>query len=1177
MRLIHIKLAGFKSFVDATHIAVPGQLVGVVGPNGCGKSNIIDAVRWVLGESRAAALRGESMQDVIFNGSTQRKPVARAMVELVFDNSLGRAAGQWSQYAEVSVRRLLQRDGESSYFINNTPVRRRDIQDIFLGTGVGPRAYAIIEQGMISRVIEAKPEDLRVFLEEAAGISKYKERRRETENRLADTRENLARVDDIRHELEAQITKLSNQAEVAKEYKTLQSNMQQKQQLLWLIRKRDALAELAMQLRDIEIASNALEAETARSREVEKRLEYNRQAHYAAGDAANAAQGGLYAVNSEVQRLEAERRLMLETRQRLHAQAVQLVSQLVQWGRQSGELREALDMWNGRRVQLEARLAHADERSMHARSQLPQLEASLRDLMQRSSELRERIVETQRALQVEEAHRANRDKSMTQLDERANRLAAEMDGLIDPDALDIAGAEGQLAGFDEQLASLGNDIQQLLGTLPELEAARDQANHRFLGTERRNSQLQGRLATLKQIQARVDANEPIDAWLDRHGFGMLPRLWSKIAVAPGWETAVESVLRERMHAVALTDGEALSQLIEQPPPAKLTLFEAPRELSPAAGLDAFNEAARGAETLVNKVSFNDASTRALIEDWLQGYIAIDVPPSRAERTELAPGSVLVDRTGHQFRRYSVSFFAPDGSDAGILARQREIEGLARELAELTVDLTREQARFSHTDQALASARERAQELRQRENDCKQERHAVELALLKLVQSATRTRERRAQITRELADIASEQDSERRRQADSMSVIAACELTLAELHDAFKVALSEQQAAEGALAAQRELAQQAARDAQEAAFAVREAAAKAAEVDRVLSGVLEQSAHGTTLERGLREELAGLDDAELRAQLDEQLALCVVREAALADARNHHDHLSNELRRTEGERLAIEQGLGPLREKIAELRLREQAARLAGEQYSQQLGDSQADEAALMRDIERAPRPGTLQNEINKLNQAIAALGAINMAALDELSIASERRDFLGRQSTDLSEALATLENAIRRIDRETRDMLQQTFDTVNKNFSEMFPSLFGGGEAKLVMTGDEILDAGVLVLAQPPGKRNTSIHLLSGGEKALTAIALVFSLFQLNPAPFCLLDEVDAPLDDANTERFCALVSKMSSQTQFLFVSHNKITMEMAKQLVGVTMQEQGVSRIVAVDVEQALKLREAA
>jgi chromosome segregation protein len=1168
LRLTQIKLAGFKSFVDPTNIDLPGKLVGVVGPNGCGKSNIIDAIRWVLGESKASALRGESMQDVIFNGTALRNPVARASVELVFDNSMGKAAGQWSQYAEISIRRVLQRDGESSYFINNSHVRRRDVQDIFLGTGVGPRAYAIIEQGMISRVIEAKPEELRVFLEEAAGVSKYKERRRETEHRLEDTRENLARVDDIRRELETQIEKLTRQAEIATQYKALHAEAQLKQQLLWLLRKQEAGNDAARQRREIEKATNELEAESARLREIEKRVEALRAEHYSAADTVNAAQGEFYTVNTEVSRLETEIRFVGETRQRLEAQIGQIALQLEQWERQRGELDGAQSMWNARRAEAQERVGEAEQRVAHERANVPAAEERYRSAQARLGEARGEIGRAEQALQVEQNTLAHVGRVLVQLEQRAERLQTELGQLVEPDAARVVEIQSLAEAAVRDLAVLGADIEETEAALPELESGQRTALDRLQQLEREKSALEGRLSTLKRIQERVDEDAEIQDWLVRHALTALPRLWQKVTVDPGWETAVESVLRERLHSLELTDPEAIQALLEDPPAAKLAVF--------SRGETTTASSETGLPPLAGKVRYSDPAIRGLVEDWLDGFYAVDGIPRLMDRLALPPGAVLVNREGHQFGRYSVGFHGPDSGDAGILVRQREIEALTAELAGYAPRVAAAQDELARTESGLADQRARLTTLRSGEADLTQRHHDQELEHLRLAEGAARVRERRDQIRRELAELQQQCAAERSNQESSEANVLRHQGEIDRVYAAFESVQADHDDAQRQLDAQRETVQSVERAAQEALFLARESDSKINEITRSVENLLEQMTGAQGQRATAQEELGSLEDGALRVSLNDMLARRVERERALAEARNLQEDLGAQLRAVDEERLACEQRLPPLRDRMGDLRLKEQAASMNHDQYAAQLAEAGADEAVLAERLERGMRPNALQGEIGRLHQAMEELGAINMAALEELASSQERKEFLDAQATDLSEALATLENAIRRIDRETREMLRKTFEDANRQFAQLFPALFGGGEAQLVMTGDEILDCGVEVRAQPPGKRNSTIHLLSGGEKALTAIALVFSLFQLNPAPFCLLDEVDAPLDDTNTERFCGLVKRMSEQTQFAFISHNKITMEIAEQLIGVTMQESGVSRVVTVDIEEALRMKEA-
>jgi chromosome segregation protein len=1167
VRLTQIKLAGFKSFVDPSTVSVPGQLVGVVGPNGCGKSNIIDAVRWVLGESRASALRGDSMQDVIFNGSSLRKPVARASVELFFDNSLGRAAGQWSQYAEISVKRVLQRDGESSYFINNTHVRRRDVQDIFLGTGLGPRAYAIIEQGMISRIIEARPEELRVFLEEAAGVSKYKERRRETEHRLADTRDNLARLADIRQELGAQVERLAKQAEVARRYNELSTDRAEKQNLLWLLRRNDAEAEAQRHAREIERSATELESETSRLREIERDLDQARSEHYASGDALSAAQGELYGVNADVSRLETEIRFVADTRQRLDAQLAQLRAQR-DAGRQSEvEQREALRGCEARLRESQDALEQARGKLAEEQLKLPQTEQAARLLQGRIAGERERIAQAEQAFQVEQTHLAHAGKTLQGLEQREERLLAERAELVAPDAQ-------LLVHLAQELAQSSAELARQEALLAQLEAAREALDgqlHACVDSlqmiERELSALEGRLLTLQKIQNQVEENSKIQDWIGRHQLAEKPRLWQKIRVEAGWETAVESALRERLHAMEMSDPEVLQRLLEDPPPARVSAF--------LPGTDAKLSLEPGLKPLADYVEAAEPAVSGVIAAWLAPYYVVEGVPRLMTRMGLPPQAVLINREGHQFSRFGVSFHAPDPADSGILARQREIESLEVEARGRKDSIEKKRGELSALERSLAEHDEGLAKLRVAGTALKQRHHERQLENLKLTQGEERYQERSRQIDGELGEIKAQQAQEQATQTAAEAGLERHQSEIDALYRQLELIQTDQNSAEQNLEMQRQAVLQAEREVQEAGYAEKDCISKINEIERSSKVLLEHVQHADRSLEQLQIELAGVDDQVLRTQLQRGLETRVAREQTLAGARSRQEEIANGLRSSEEARLACEHKLQPLRDRIADLRLKEQAARIASEQFAQQLREAGADETALAAILKEGQKAASLQGEITRLTNAIAELGAINMAALEELTANQERKQFLDAQAADLTAALETLENAIRRIDRETRALLQTTFDTVNRGFGEMFPALFGGGEAQLIMTGEEILDCGVQVMGRPPGKKNTTIHLLSGGEKALTAIALVFSFFQLNPAPFCLLDEVDAPLDDANTERFCELVEKMSQQTQFLFISHNKITMEMAHQLVGVTMQERGVSRVVAVDIEEALKLRE--
>ncbi len=1168
LRLSHIKLSGFKSFVDPTHIALPGQIVGIVGPNGCGKSNVIDALRWVLGESRASALRGESMQDVIFNGSGKRKPVSRASVELVFDNSLGKVGGQWATYTEIAIKRVLQRDGESSYYINNQHVRRKDITDIFLGTGVGARAYAIIEQGMISRIIEAKPEELRVFLEEAAGVSKYRDRRRETELRLGDTRENLLRVDDIRLELEKQLTHLTEQAEVAQQYRALETQRDTTQRLLWLVNKQEAETRRQRFLQQIEKTKTELEAETARLREVESQLETARSGHYKLSDALHGKQGELYAVNAEVARLEQHITYLNDQRTRLTQQLANGELQMEQQRTQLQGVQGLLTHWQQQQQDAGVRVEVCENRANTEVQHLPQAEEAARTAQEAYNTLQREQLLAQQQLQLADTQREHIQRNLQQLDGRRSRLLLEKDNLPQPDTAALTTAQQQIAELEQERNTQQQQLTQLQEQLPAADAARSARRIAAQELERQLAQVEAKLSALKQLQQQIDTDQKLKNWLEHRQLDKLPRLWQTIRIESGWEDALEAVLRERLNALALTALDETAAWNDAPP-GKLAVFAADGARTPD------TQVVNGLRPLAQFVQCQDAQAAPVVADWLAGIYAADsMADALAQRSQLPAGAWLVTPQGHLVGAHSVLFHAADSQLHGVLARQREIETLQQQAQQAAQALEQGKQQAADAENAYHAIEGRIAPLRSAGSELQQRQHTLQMQVLKLTQANERSHERNTQITNELQEL-SDQSANEQRQRDE----------IAERMEVMRTAMATEQAAaeqarqhattqEASLREQRERAQKAQHELQEARFYAKTCTEKITDLEHNLR---QTGASLAQLEQTLaqsREELTHIDDAASKLQLQDALQQRQTCEQALAEARNALEHATVELNRLDQERMLCEQKLQPLREKASELTLKEQEARINYEQWAEQLQG--VDEATLLPLLETMnARPSALQGELTRLNDGIAALGAVNLAALEELQAAQERKAYLDAQAKDLTEAMETLEGAIRRIDKESRDLLMATYEEVNRHLSEMFPVLFGGGEARLVLTGEEILDSGVQVMAQPPGKKNSTIHLLSGGEKALTAIALVFSLFQLNPAPFCLLDEVDAPLDDTNTERLCKLIQKMAQQTQFVFISHNKITMELAQQLVGVTMQERGVSHVVAVDIEEALRMRD--
>ena len=1171
MRLNSIKLSGFKSFADPTTFQLPGQLVGVVGPNGCGKSNIMDAVRWVLGESKASELRGESMQDVIFNGSGSRKPAGRASVELVFDNALARAGGQWNQFTEIAVKRVLTRDGTSSYFINNQPVRRRDVQDVFLGTGLGPRAYAIIGQGTISRIIESKPEELRMFLEEAAGVSKYKERRRETENRLKDTRENLTRVEDILRELNNNLERLEKQAEVATQYRGLQEQGTLKLHQLWFLKHRDAANEEERVKREVLEATNALESRMAELRHAEAELETVRQGHYDASDELHAAQGVLAEAALEVSRLEERIRYVVEGRQRLQTRLAEIQSQNEQWAGRRDDAQAELDgiaeQIAGAEEQAEILAAQAEEQTSH----LPTLEDAVRAAAQTANAQRAKSGEVQQQIQLLAADSRNIEDQSRQLNARRERMVTEKKGLAAPDEARLGTLQAEFTQRGESLAVAEAQLEELGAQVPALD---EQRREQQADLSRESSQLadrSARLEALRALQDKVQTEGRLKPWLAKHGLEGLQGLWTRIHIEPGWEPALESALRERLSALEVGRVETVRAFERDAPPSRLAFYTLPS----AAIANTHHTLPR----LSDLLRLGDGGLKALLNDWLEGvYTAATLEEALASRDKLAHGEVIMTAAGHAISQFAVTFYAPDSEQAGMLARAQEIEQLEQQVRAQALVVDAARAAVVRADAAYTDASERLAAVRRDTAEQQTRTHALQVEVLQLRQHAEQTGNRRAQIDEELAEIDAQLEELQERRATGEARFEELDLALAEVQERHA------QLEEGTIEAERKLAEgreklrALERQAQESQFSARALAARRGELQRSIETAALQLDVNEGSSVQMREELDRLTDASAQAGLEAALALRLDKETHLAAKRSHYEDLSAQMRRFDEQRLEFERSLQPLRDRITKLQLEEQAAQLGGQQFLEQLSAAQVDLEALARSIEEGQvKLYGLQTEIDRISREINALGAVNLAALDELTAASERKQFLDAQSADLNTAMATLEGAIHKIDLETRDLLKKTFDFVNEHFGQMFPSLFGGGTARLVMTGDEILDAGVQVMAQPPGKKNSTIHLLSGGEKALTAIALVFAIFQLNPAPFCLLDEVDAPLDDANTERYAKLVTRMSEGTQFLFISHNKIAMEMARQLIGVTMQEQGVSRIVAVDMEAALSMAEAA
>jgi chromosome segregation protein len=1164
LRLTHLKLAGFKSFVDPTTIHLHGQRVGVVGPNGCGKSNVMESVRWVLGESSAKEMRADAMDAVIFNGSSNRKPISRASVELIFDNSLGGAAGEWSQYAEISVKRVIEREKGSTYFINNSAVRRRDVADLFLGTGLGGRAYAIIGQNTISRIVEAKPEELRVFLEEAAGISKYKERRRETELRLRDTRENLVRVEDICRELQKQITKLQSQAVITQQYHALQAAYKLADGQLWLLKKRDASRDWERAKAQVEKLVNALEAQIAALRKSEAELEQSRQAHYAASEGINTAQAAYYEANAEVSNLENQVKQNAEARERMAQQLAQLSQSLERNASTSATFTQNL-------AQLNIELQAATEKEQAAQLALEALKQTLPEKANALKVANDAAQNSQNALmaanqrvQMETSNIGFIKQNMADNAQRLARLQANLADLALPDAAQLKTSQNALNEAQKGVATIETTVQKLradeVAWQTKINELRQQQNQ----AQRGLNQAEAEVGSLQKMQQSLNVEGKLSDWLSNKGLKNNARLWQKIKIDEAWSVALEAVLGAKLNAL-ISDEKQL----DARPPAALVLGY--RATNPAK-----NIAQNSALTpLISVINDCDADLQPILADWLAGaYLLASGDDAQKSIAKLNVGETLVNQLGDVFSRHSVSYHGENSSLHGVLERQQQLDNLQKNLPKLQQNLQQVNEALTAAEANIHGLRQQQQQENMQLKTATSLAYQQQLELARLQQAQQTALEREASIKAEIEASNAKLMQLTSDEASKQAALQAVSAQLASLEAAKNNDFTAKQQAEQVYAASRDTIQLAEKSYQEVFYSVKLLVNNTNELNNKINVNSEEKS--TFLQRKIdAEKTLELTPMEtLKTNLNAAINTKQLRETALAEARNHlavAEVLLQELERT---RMQNEQQLHPIRDSLEQSRLNEQEARLHFEQCQVGLAENGLDEQTLAKDLAENAKASDFVRKTNTLQQQIELLGAVNLAAIQELATETERKTYLDSQMLDLTQATETLEDAIRKIDRETRDKLMTTYNTVNGHFNELFATLFGGGQAKLELLGDEILDTGLQVFAQPPGKKNTTIQLLSGGEKALTAIALVFALFRLNPAPFCLMDEVDAPLDDSNTERFCHMVKKMSEKTQFLFVSHNKVTMEMAQQLIGVTMQESGVSRIVDVDIEAALNLQ---
>lgn len=1168
MRLSKLKLAGFKSFVDPTTVEFPSQLSGVVGPNGCGKSNIIDAVRWVMGESSAKHLRGESMADVIFNGSTGRKPVGQATIELIFDNTEGKLGGEYANFSEIAIKRTVTRDGQSIYHLNGTRCRRRDITDIFLGTGLGPRSYAIIEQGTISRLIEAKPEELRVFLEEAAGISKYKERRRETETRIKHTRENLERLSDLRDELEKQLARLKRQANTAEKYKVLREEERllkaQLTALRWML-KQDEAEKTEAQIREQE---TTLESAIAQQRSIESEIESQRESHIEATDTFNEVQSRFYSVGTEIAKIEQSIQHAKERRQ----QQQQDLSQLEQDWQEAHAHHETdekrLTVVKENLADVEPKLGSLQETAELSSAALQEAESAMQAWQSEWDNFSEAATEPARNADVERTKIQHIEEHLQGQKQRLDRLQEELGKQSHEELIN------ESTELEQQLQKDEVEIQQSEAILEEKKSQiiqlRDSvhlSNTELDQTRGKLQDLRGRSASLEALQQAALGKEEgaVTQWLNSQHLQDAPRLAEELDVESGWAKAAECVLGEHLEAVCVDGVDPLTEVLDSFEEGSLTLFDT--------RVDS-NTGTVQADSLESKIK-----SPLKLSSLLKGVLVADsLQQALSMRANLQDGESIVTSEGIWLGKNWLRVARDKDEKAGILQREQTLKTLTAEISEL-------QATTQATQQQLETEREQL-------STAEMDRDGSQATINQLSRQRANRQSDLSARTARLEQMQTRQEEQRAEAEEIRLEIEKDNQELAIAREKLEIAVEqmshlEEQRVE--LQQRREACQDSLRTIREQARVDRDAAHEIKVRIETLRAELNSTEQALERMQVRQQQLAARRDELTKAAEDSDTPiedmnkeLAVLLEARikveeeLTQARTAVEAIDHHMRELEEARTSAENAVQEVRSGLESVRIGWQEVKVRRQTLEEAINETNFELKTLIDEMPEDANDFAWEQQVDDLESKIQRLGPINLAAIDEYEQEAERKKYLDDQDKDLTDALTTLENAIAKIDAETRTRFKETFDKVNSGVKELFPRLFGGGHAYLELTDDNLLDAGVTIMARPPGKRNSTIHLLSGGEKALTAVSLVFAIFQLNPAPFCMLDEVDAPLDDANVARFCDMVKYMSDNTQFIFITHNKITMEISQHLTGVTMHEPGVSRLVAVDVEAAVELASA-
>ena len=1168
MRLSKIKLSGFKSFVDPTTIKFPSNLTGIVGPNGCGKSNTIDAVRWVMGESSAKHLRGASMDDVIFNGSSARKPIDMASVELLFDNNEGKLGGQYANYAEISVKRQVSRDGQSKYSLNGTRCRKRDVADLFLGTGLGPRSYAIIEQGMISRLIEAKPEELRNFLEEAAGISKYKERRRETETRIRHTRENLERLSDLREEIEKQISKLQRQSRSAERYKELKQEEREFKAEHLTLQWRELKSELDRRDKEIQSTETSLEQVIGEQRSTESKIESQRQESTDSNEVLNDVQAEYYRLGAEISAKEQSIKHQQDLLQRQQTDLEQIQTALHDTSQAIDSDKQSIEELQQNLVDEEPMLVNLKTHEQESAEQFQQAEQAMHSWQTTWDEINQRYSAESQKAQIERSKMEQLERNVEQQQHRLQKIDVEKQ------ALRGENLEEQISDLKTLLSKSTSEKEEHEQKLTEAIATIRGARENIVTVEQQSAdvrrsihQCQGSLSSMEALQeaALGKTDKAAQQWLLKSGIENNSRFAEKLDVSGGWELAVETVLGDTLEAICVDNIDQYSSALDSLENSNLSLIETAKSTTAINATE---------EMLVHHVS-----SPVELSQFFHGiHCAETIDGALKARHTLSHDESIITKDGIWVGSNWIRISRETDTNMGVLARENSIR-------ELQKTLTEHEAKAEKASAELTGLRDTLQSNEQQREEIQVSLNTIHSRLNEIKAQITARESRHEHITNRGKDLDAElEETQSLISTDQADITTATKNRNAALENAEKME-ADRKDLQGQRDNLQQQLQQHRSNLQQHREQAHQLAIRVEGLKTRLSGLQHniqrmEQAQTAQLQRKQELDVSLSQSTQPTEQLEQELKLLLdqrlVSEEALAEARRKVEDITQALRTLEQQRGEFERNSQRIREQLERLRLDSQETRVRSKTTLEQLSETGFELEGTLEKLSQIEAEGEQAsskqwgNKLAEVASKISRLGPINLAAIDEYKEQLQRKEYLDGQDKDVTAALEILEQAIAKIDKETRVRFKDTFDHVNSRIKEMFPKLFGGGTAFLEMTGDDLLNTGVSIMARPPGKRISNIHLMSGGEKALTAVALVFAIFELNPAPFCMLDEVDAPLDEANVGRFCQLVKEMSSRVQFIFITHNKSTMEISEHLSGVTMRESGVSRLVSVDVAEA-------